>query len=247
MSEHDQCGLLESFGLIRNLTALIVKVEKYPDSLHYETKFNTLLSGRWVDERLHLEGVNLTPAVAAALGGLLPKMSSLRQLELIGVNGSNLQAEGMKALFGGLSIMLPLKKLTFRSFSVTGCVAPLSKSLRFFPNLTYLNLEKLNMNNQDLRGLLESFQFIPKLQGLCLSGNSLGHAATSIVPHVITLVNLRYLWIDHSEEDFYHVRDSVQQALPELDIFAGTSNYSGDEKYDFDVLSQLSLFHSLEY
>ena len=77
------------------------------------------------------------------------------------------------------------------------------------------------MYKYDLNGLLESFQFIPNLQGLNLSRNPLGHAVTSIVPYVITLKKLRSLWIGytgHSEEDLNYVRDTVQQALPELKI-----------------------------
>jgi len=80
------------------------------------------------------------------------------------------------------------------------------------------------MNEQDLRGLLESFQFIPDLWELNLSGNPLGHAVTSIVPHVINLKKLRYLWIDntsHCKEDLNFVRDNVQHALPEIKISTG--------------------------
>ena len=88
----------------------------------------------------------------------------------------------------------------------------------------------LNMDEHDLRGLLESFQFTPNLQELGLSKNPLGHAVTSIVPHVINLKKLRYLWIHstgHSEEDWSYVRDTVQQALPEFQVFT-------DIFYDYD-------------
>lgn len=90
-----------------------------------------------------------------------------------------------------------------------GPLAPLFRGLRLFPNLIELHLESLNMDEHDLPGLLESFQFIPNLQELSLSGNPLGHAVTSIVPH---LKNLRYIWIEHtghSEEDLIYVRDTV--------------------------------------
>ena len=77
------------------------------------------------------------------------------------------------------------------------------------------------MDEHDLPGLLESFQFIPNLQELDLSDNPLGHAVTSIVPHVFHLKKLRYLYVlntGHSEEDLNYVRDTVQQELPELEV-----------------------------
>ena len=45
---------------------------------------------------LSLRFVSLTPAAAAALGQLLPEMSSLQKLELTGVDGSSLQTEEMR-------------------------------------------------------------------------------------------------------------------------------------------------------
>ena len=86
------------------------------------------------------------------------------------------------------------------------------------------------MDEHDLNGLLESFQFIPNLQELKLTRNPLGHSVRCIVPHVINLKKLRFLWIDqtnHSDEDLIYVRDSVQQALPELEIHGGTGLSSG--------------------
>ena len=77
------------------------------------------------------------------------------------------------------------------------------------------------MDELDLHALLESFQYIPNLFTLNLSDNPLGHAATSIVPHVINLKKLRYLRIHntgHSQEDLNYVRNTVQQALPKLKI-----------------------------
>ena len=180
-------------------------------------------------ESLNLYGISLTPTVAAAFGRSLPEMASLLKLSLTGVVGSILQTEEMEALFGKLNKTLPLNELNFSDFNVTGCLAPLTKSLRFFPDLTYLNLEKLNMDEHDLCGLLESFQFIRDLHELNLSFNPLGHAVRSIVPHVSNLRKLRFLRIhqtDHSEEDFNYVRDAIQQALPEIEIYGGTTDFS---------------------
>jgi len=128
----------------------------------------------------------------------------------------------METLFGRFNKTMPLLKLlTFSDFNVRGCLAPLFRSFRFFPSLDDLELRKLNIDEQDLRGLLESFQFIPDLRRLNLSDNPLGHAIRSIVPHVIKLKKFEYLSIvktGHSEEDLNYVRDIVQQALRDIFI-----------------------------
>ena len=172
-------------------------------------------------EQLELDRIRLTPAAAVALGHSLPEMSSLQVLQLTHTDRSTLRAAEMEALFGGFNKRMPLLRLTLNGFSVRGCLAPLFRSLRFFPNLIELNLEMLNMDEHDLNGLLESLQFIPNLQELILSRNPLGHSVRCIVPHVTNLKKLQSLWIDetnHSEEDLIYVRDTVQQALPELKI-----------------------------
>ena len=46
-------------------------------------------------EQVSLDGISLTPVSAALLGRSLPKMSSLQELELTGVDGSILQARDM--------------------------------------------------------------------------------------------------------------------------------------------------------
>ena len=244
IDEHDQCGLLKSFdGIIRDVTELIVREtgEECLNSFYYILQFYTVDSvthGR-VTRRLILDGFSLTSSIATLLGRLLPEMSSLESLELTGMHRGMLKAEEMEALFGGFYTTLPLYELTLRSLSARGCLAPLFKSLHFFPNLIGLHLEKLNMDEHDLNGLLESFQFIPNLQELNLSRNPLGHAVTCIVPHAINLKKLRSLWIGNtcdSEEDLNYVRDTVQQALPELKI----SSFFGEmfDKYsDFVVFS----------
>ena len=227
IDEHDQCSLLKSFGF---LTTRKVHVHEgtYLDSFHYFTEWNNKTT-------LQLDVISLTPTLAAMLRRVLPEMSSLQELELTGEDGSILQAAEMEALFGGFDKTMPLRKLIFTGFNVRGRLAPLFKSLRFFPNLVELGLHDLNMDEHDLRGLLERFQFIPNLQYLTLSSNPLGHAVTSIVPHVI---NLKTLWIDntnHSEEDLNYVRDTVQQALPELEII------TNDEFSDFEDEDLLDL------
>ncbi|XP_020610668.1 uncharacterized protein LOC110049226 [Orbicella faveolata] len=217
MDEHDQCGLLTSFGFIRNLTELSVR-ESGEECLSLFYRNTTEEPKRRI---LGLDGISLTPPVTTLLGRLLPEMSSLQILGVTGVHRRIFKTEEMEALFGGFYQTLPLHELTLRSLSVRGCLAPLFRNLHFFPNLIDLRLAMLNMDEHDLNGLLDSFQFIPNLGELNLSGNPLGHAVTSIVPHVINLKRLQYLWIlntGHSEEDLIYVRETVQQALPELKI-----------------------------
>ncbi|KAJ7382717.1 hypothetical protein OS493_033281 [Desmophyllum pertusum] len=219
MDERNLCDLLESLRFIPNLE--ILRVEGKPLShAHYCTaQVNTAAGFTHKTLRtLELSGISLTPAVATTLGRSLPEMSSLEELKLTGADGSIVKAEEMEVLFGGFNKTLPLYHLTFSGFSVSGCLAPLTKSLRFFPNLSSLSLDKLNKDEHDLRGLLESFQFIPNLWGLDLSGNPLGHAVTSIVPHVINLPKLGRLKIEQtgSEEDLNYVRETIKQAKPHV-------------------------------
>ena len=214
IDEHDQCSLLKSFGSMTTLGKVHVREGTYLDSFHYDTI--------WDNKTLQLDVISLTPTLAAMLGRVLPEMPSLQVLKLTSVDGSILQAEEMEALFGGFNKTMPsVHKLIFAGFNVGGRLSPLFRSLRFFPNLLTVQLRELNMDEHDLRDLLESFQFIPSLRILSLSSNPLGHALTSIVPYVINLKQLRYLCIgntSHSDEDLYYVRDTVQQVLPELYI-----------------------------
>ena len=145
-------------------------------------------------QELALRYVSLTPAAAAALGRSLPEMSLLKKLELTGVNGSILQAEEMEALFGGINeTFSALEGLSLQNFNARGSLAPLTKRVHFFPNLTLLNLSHLNMAERDLHGLLESLRCIPMLRTLVLIGNPLGSRD--------------------------RVQSMVQQALPQVAVF----------------------------
>ncbi|KAJ7381215.1 hypothetical protein OS493_004816 [Desmophyllum pertusum] len=216
--EQNLCDLLESLRFIPNLETLRVKGKPLGHAHCCTAEVNTAAGfAHKTLESLGLSEISLTPAVAAVLGRSLPELSSLQILALTGADESTVQGEEMEALFGGFNKTLPLwQRLIFSGFSVRGFLAPLTKSLRFFPNLRALYLDKLNMDEHDLRGLLESFQFIPNLCGLNLSGNPLGRAVTSIVPHVINLPNLHWLVIKQtgSEEDLNHVRETIKQAKP---------------------------------
>ena len=89
---------------------------------------------------------------------------------------SRLQAEEIEALFGRFNKNLPLCSLTFRNFSVTGSIAPLTNSFCYFPNLMELNLAEFDMDENNLCGLLENLRFVPNLMELRVDGKPLGHA-----------------------------------------------------------------------
>jgi len=144
---------------------------------------------------LRLHGLALTPVAAAALGRSLPEMSSLKTLELSTLNGSNLQMKELEALFGGINKTYPaLNWLSLMNFNVRGSLAPLTKRVHFFPNLTRLALLLINMDERDLRGLLESLRSIPNLNMLILVSNPLGSRDTvhSIVKQALPRVSLLY-------------------------------------------------------
>ena len=123
-------------------------------------------------KELHLCGVTLTPAAAAALGRSLSDLSSLETFALTGVDGSILPVKEMETLFGGIKVLPALRWLSLEKFNARGSLTPLTKRIRFFPNLHGLVLVHLNMDDRDLHGLLESLRFNLKI--LSLIGNPLG-------------------------------------------------------------------------
>ena len=118
--------------------------------------------------RLCLSNVSLTLAVAKLLGQLIPEMSCLEKLVLVG--GSNGDVLPVKALFGGFHKTLPLSELRFMDFNIGGCIAPLSDSLRFFPQLRRLKLHSITWNEHNLLHLFRNLEFIPRLETLSLTG-----------------------------------------------------------------------------
>jgi len=134
--------------------------------------------------------ISLTPAVAAMLGRLLPEMSSLQGLELTGFDGGILQAEAAEALFGGFNkTMFLFERLTFIGFNVRGCLAPLIKSLPFFPNLKWLTLERLNIDEHSQCSLLKRFGSLTTLEVRVNEGTLLDsfHYCTSMNDKILQL------------------------------------------------------------
>jgi len=146
-------------------------------------------------QELSLHDICLTPAVAVVLGQSLPELSFLIRLELHGEKESILQVEEMEALFGGINKAFPnLESLSLAHFNTRGSLAPLTKRCYFFPNLRFLDLSSLNMNERDLRGLLESLTSIPNLRRLELHDNLLGSEdmVRSTVKQALSQVSLYY-------------------------------------------------------
>ena len=144
---------------------------------------------------LRLKSVRRAPAAPAALSKSLSEMSSLKQLELIRVPGTLHGTEEIEELFGGINRTLrSLQRLTLWHFDARGSLAPLTKRFQFFPNLFSLSLLFLNMDERDLRGLLESITSFPNLKSLDLNYNPLGSQdrVESIVKQALPQVDLNY-------------------------------------------------------
>ncbi|XP_068686911.1 NLR family CARD domain-containing protein 4-like isoform X2 [Montipora foliosa] len=124
--------------------------------------------------QLSLLEIHLTPAVAAALGLLFQRLSSLQSLYLEGT-GDSLNVEDMLALFGRIDKDMPLESLTFTNVNVSGSLTPLTRKLCFFPHLTSLVLDYLDLNEDDLQDLETSLSDVPNLNKLSLNGNALDH------------------------------------------------------------------------
>ena len=214
--------LLKSLKFIPHLKELRVQGKQLDQAHSCTREVSTVGAFILKDlQALRLEDISLTAATAAALGQSLPEMSSLQHLVLTGVDGSVLQNEHMEALFGGFNKPLPLHYFVFRGICVRGCLSPLTKSFRFFPNLKDLVLRELNMGEHDLLELMESFQFIPNLRKLNLIDNPLGRAVTSIVPHIINLPELSklYLYDTSPREDLSYVRKELRRLFCHISLY----------------------------
>jgi len=220
VDEHDQCGLLESFAFFaKDISDL--RLQGTPLNHRNQTDWCSrelnCTRSFITDGKLEVNGISLTPSVVAALGRLLPEMPSLEILEVNGANGSILQAEDMEALFGGLNKTLPLHWLTFRGFSARGCLAPLSKSLRFFPRLRLLDLDEFNMDDQDICALLEGLAFIRNNLNIHLSGKPLRAAVRFTIDHDQRCRTS--VWFYRSQclkEDMNYVKETFKQVLPRV-------------------------------
>ena len=106
------------------------------------------------------------------------------------------QVEDIQALFGGFNKTFPaLEELMFSSFSLRGCLAPLTERFHFFPSLcSSVAFSDSNLDERDLRGLVDSLKSIPNLRNLLLDGNPLGDEdkVKFIVKQVLPQVDLYY-------------------------------------------------------
>ena len=172
-------------------------------------------------EELELSKMNLTSAVAEALGRSLPELSALETLVLSGSDGCNLQQKEMEALFGRFSRPSSLRSLSITRFSARGSLASLAKKLCFFPCLESLQLQDLDMGEAGLCSFLENLKYIPDLRGLYLMDNPLSQAVRLMTPYLLQQKKLEEVWFrqgDASEEDLNYVQKAVKEKRPQLRI-----------------------------
>ena len=177
-------------------------------------KLNTL-------KKLELSEINLTSAVAEALGRSLPELSALETLKISGSDGCNLQQKEMEALFGRFSRPSSLTQLWITFFSARGSLGSIANNLCFFPSLMILRLEDLDMCEADLSDLLKNLKFTPDLRRLSLLGNPLGHVVRSMIPYLLKQQKLKEVYFeegDCSEEDLKYVQEAVKEKRPRLKI-----------------------------
>ncbi|XP_068733953.1 NLR family CARD domain-containing protein 4-like isoform X4 [Montipora capricornis] len=170
---------------------------------------------------LELLEIHLTPAVAAALGLSLPRLSSLQRFSLFGT-GDSLNVKDMLALFGRIDKEMPLVELALADVSVSGSLSPLTRKLCFFPHLTHLALEYLDLNEDDLRDLETSFSNVPNLHRLSLSGNALDHVQKPLASFLMKLGKIKYFNCIGCKLSRETLR-ILQEALPHLFIYSENS------------------------
>ncbi|XP_068686903.1 NACHT, LRR and PYD domains-containing protein 3-like isoform X2 [Montipora foliosa] len=166
---------------------------------------------------LSLGSIPLTPAVAKVLGFLLPRLSSLQELRLVGTNDTSLNVEDMLALFGRIDKDMPLKILKFSNVSVGGSLAPLTRKLSFFPHLTTLSLGYLDLNECDQQDLETSFSHLPNLEILSLGGDAWDHLQKPLTSFLMKLGKIKefHCWDCNLSEE---TLSNLKEALPHLFI-----------------------------
>ncbi|XP_068733928.1 NLR family CARD domain-containing protein 4-like [Montipora capricornis] len=182
-------GLAEMLPSFENITSLEVSFTKCRDEKASMRLLSSITHKRLLC--LTLYEILLTRAVAAALGLLLPRLSSLKYLRLVGRGDTSLKVEDMLALFGRINNEMPLEYLTFSDVSVSGSLSPLTCKLSFFPHLTRLHLECLHLNECDLQDLETSARDIPNLEHLSLRGNTLDHLQKPLASFLMKLGKIK--------------------------------------------------------
>ena len=121
ISGSDGCSLQLEFSVFRELNISGV------------TEFSAEAVTRLIDvikrkpfEKLELSEINLTSAVAEALGQSLPELSALQTLKISGLDESRLEHKEVEALFGRFNRPSSLKELWFTDFTARGSLARFS-------------------------------------------------------------------------------------------------------------------------
>ena len=193
----------------RNTITLCLRLEHCTSSA--ETKLVESITHEQLQHLALLE-LTMTPNLVAALGRSLPKLTSLRLLKLKGATTqSSEELVDVKLSFS----LDKLERLYLGRFIMRKNFTTFIESLQFSPNLSVLQLRKLNLNGNDVCSLLESVsRHNPRLSALGLRGNPLGDSVTSIIPYIRNLPRLDQLLIDKndcSEEGWRNLMDIEQE------------------------------------
>lgn len=163
---------------------------------------------------------DLSDCSEASVITLVSKIPSLRVLQLTGRESpANSEVADVETLFGGFHETSDLKELHLCRFNFRGSLSSLTKQLCFFPNLEWVILELLNLDERDLNDLMKSFTFLPNVLELSLRGNALRCSEQDLVHYITKLQRLGSLWLaetdwpDQKQTKFEYL---VSQRLPQL-------------------------------
>ena len=118
------------------------------------------------------------------------QMTKLTNLELQRVQMGEKECS---ALAASLQYLNKLKVLDIAGNALGHGIIELAKNLNSVPNLTWLNLLKTNMGEDEASALARALKDVPELSDLDLGENPLGRVVRDLVQHLSSVPKLKYL------------------------------------------------------